>query len=228
MRRYCSISLDPKGYQCKHTNRKRITMRTSLSVPNFCGKVIEATVSPQMGCEHNTKRIAQRFSHVYQSYRSFLPSKLSHPKLDKKIFEKVKKERLASPIDRFVLYKRTNQIQRMSKSSQKQQSPRFLHYRKRRRGFSEFFVIFETKTDQHKIEWLKRRDYPLYTLVQLHYMFANQFRPFSLTKRVNFCIFDDMTINRQCRTCCVSPWAPFWILLQKRVRDGAGTISQIP
>ena len=94
MRRYCSIILDPKGYQCKHTNRKRITMRTSLSVPNFCGKVIEATVSPQMGCEHNTKRIAQRFSHVYQSYRSFLPSKLSHPKLDKKIFEKVEGRRV--------------------------------------------------------------------------------------------------------------------------------------
>ena len=40
----------------------------------------------------------------------------------------------------------------MSPSSQNQDYPRFLHYRKRQLGFPDFFVIFETKTDQHKIE----------------------------------------------------------------------------
>ena len=43
----------------------------------------------------------------------------------------------------------------MSHSSQNQDYPRFLHYRKRQLGFPDFFVIFETKPDQHKIEGKK-------------------------------------------------------------------------
>ena len=42
-------------------------MQTSLFVPHFRGKVIEATLSPQMGCEHSVKLVAQRFSYIYQS-----------------------------------------------------------------------------------------------------------------------------------------------------------------
>ena len=40
----------------------------------------------------------------------------------------------------------------MSRSSQKQNSWDLLPYRKGRRGFSDFFVIFKTKMDQHMIE----------------------------------------------------------------------------
>ena len=42
-------------------------MQTSLFVPHFRGKMIEATVSPQMKSKHNLQLVTQRFLRVYQS-----------------------------------------------------------------------------------------------------------------------------------------------------------------
>ena len=55
-------------------------MQTSLSVPNFCGKVIEAIVSPQMGSKNNLQLVAQRFSHIYQSCLNVPSTKTIPPK----------------------------------------------------------------------------------------------------------------------------------------------------
>ena len=78
-------------------------MQTSLCVPNLCGKVIEAIVSPEMRIEHNVQLVAKRFQNVYQS-RSIVFASQTTPRLnlETKMFEKVEKERLASLVDRFV------------------------------------------------------------------------------------------------------------------------------
>ena len=116
----------------------------------------------------------------------------------------------------------------MLKDPRKWKNPRLWRCRAWYWEFFDFFAIFKTKRNKYQNRAGKQQNRTPYIFNRLHLVLSQPLRPFSLTKRVNFCIFDSLTSNRWYRTCCISLQHPFWILLKQKWRKESKMIWQTP